>query len=119
MKTNKDFQAVADLVEAAPLSADCKRTLRWCLDQLPKLYAQFVESHDVHFSDKIARLEQGVLKELGKETKAEPKVGKVTDAILDRLKALHAQHGLQSLDPRPAKPKPTKASKASKPKKVG
>lgn len=86
------------------MSDGVKRTLTWCLGQLPALYDKFSENHDVFFSEKIAGLEKSVFRELGKGKK-NTDAQKLSDDVLAGLKAIHEKHGLQSLDPRPAKPK--------------
>lgn len=103
MNTSDDFRPVLDLVEASPMSDGVKRTLTWCLGQLPPLYDKFAENHDVFFSEKIAGLEKSVFRELGKGKK-NTDTQKLSDDVLAGLKAIHEKHGLQSLDPRPAKP---------------
>lgn len=93
--TNK-LTEIAKLVKAAHISAASERTVLWCIEQLPALYANFSQTYETRFSEKIARLEQGILGEL---TDAE----RLTALVRGRLRALHECHGLQSLDPKPSK----------------
>jgi hypothetical protein len=101
MNTIANFRPIVDLVGNSPISDGGKQTISWCLGQLPALYGKFGENHDIYYSDRIAHLEQGLLKELRADASAE----KLTKNVLAKLKVLHAKHGLQSLDPRPVKSK--------------
>lgn len=103
MNTSDDFRPLLELVAAASINDGAKRTLSWCLGQLPTLYEKFGETHDIYFSDKIAHLEDGVLKELRKDKK-NAELHQLSEDVLAGLKAIHEKHGLQSLDPKPAKP---------------
>src|SRR4051794_33900799 len=83
-------------VQTANLVADAKHTALWCLDQLPKLYADFCQNHDARFSERILRLAQGLMKRLAeKETGVD--AGRMSDAIVGHLGDLHERLGLAPL----------------------
>jgi hypothetical protein len=83
------------LVKRAKLVADTEHSVLWCLDQLPKLYAEFCRTYESRFVDAILRLAQGVLKKL-----AEASLGtavRVGEALVALLGGLHERLGLAPL----------------------
>ena len=56
-----EFVNLANLVKAAKIPDETGRTLLWCIEQLPPLYVQLCETYETRFSEKIVRLEQGML----------------------------------------------------------
>ena len=54
---------LADAVRAAALPSGRKHTARWCMGQLPALYAQLRQTSESRYSEAISRLVQGVLKD--------------------------------------------------------
>src|SRR5438046_3998467 len=93
----QEFEALGNLVEASAISEEVKRTLVWCLKQLPELYDQLCQTYDIRFSDKIIHLEQGMLSELGKATKGQPAVRQLVDDLTEHLRLIHESHGLPPL----------------------
>lgn len=93
----QEFEALGNLVEAAGVADEVKRTLLWCLQQLPELYDQLCQTYDIRFSDKILHLEQGILGELGKAAKGPSTNRQLIDDITAQLRLIHEQHGLPPL----------------------
>ncbi|HKI30349.1 MAG TPA: hypothetical protein VKA46_00560 [Gemmataceae bacterium] len=94
------------LVKRAKLVADAEHSVLWCLDQLPKLYADFCRTDESRFGDAILRLASAVLKKLA-ETSLGTGAGRVGDALVAQLGRLHERLGLAPLALKPA---PTTAS---------
>jgi hypothetical protein len=88
------------LVQSAGLVADAKHTALWCLDQLPKLYADFCGTHESRFAGAILRLARAILKRLAEEDSGED-AGRVGDALVAQLGGLHERLGLTTLALRP------------------
>ena len=84
------------LVKRSKLVADTEHTVLWCLDQLPKLYAEFCRTYESRIGDAILRLAQGVLKKLA-EAGQGTGAGRVGDALVARLGELHERLGLAPL----------------------
>jgi hypothetical protein len=84
------------LVQTADLVADAKHTVLWCLDQLPKLYADLFRTDESRFADAILRLARAVLKRLGESGSGED-AGRVGDALVAQLGGLHERLGLAPL----------------------
>jgi hypothetical protein len=84
------------LVKRAKLVADTEHAVLWCLDQLPKLYAEFCRTYEIRFREAILRLAQGVLKTLA-ETSVGTGAGRVSDALVAQLGGLHERLGLAPL----------------------
>jgi hypothetical protein len=84
------------LIQAANLAADAKHSALWCVDQLPKLYADFGRTNESRFGDAICRLSQGVLKCLA-EHGAGDDAGRVGEALVAQLGGLHERLGLVPL----------------------
>jgi hypothetical protein len=89
------------LINTANLAADAKHTALWCVDQLPKLYADFGKTNERRFGDAIRHLSQGVLKRMG-EDGAGADAGRVGDALVAQLGGLHQRLGLAPLFLKPA-----------------
>jgi hypothetical protein len=102
-----ELAALSTLVKRARLAPDAKHTALWCLGQLPKLYADFCRTHESRFGDAISRLAQAVLKNLAGQG-----TGRVGDAFLAQLAALHERLGLA-----PLALKPTAAPRSGRKKK--
>jgi hypothetical protein len=83
-------------VVRAKLVADTEHSVLWCLDQLPKLYAEFCRTYESRFGDSILRLAQGVLKNLA-ETSLGTGAARVGDALVVQLGSLHERLGLAPL----------------------
>lgn len=106
-----EFVIIAELVNSASLVEEAKRTLLWCIEPLPNLYHQFCQTNEIHFGEKIQRLEQAMLGELAKAAKGSPEATTLAGVIRERLRTLHERHGLTGLDPKPtpaAKPRTKK-----------
>jgi hypothetical protein len=91
-----ELTALRTLVKRSKLVAETQHTILWCLDQLPKLYAEFCRTYDVRFGDEILRLARGVLKTLA-GTGPVTAAGRVGDALVAQLGGLHARLGLAPL----------------------
>jgi hypothetical protein len=105
--------ALGSEVRAAATPDGGKHTAWWCLGQLPTLYAKFHQTSDTRHGAEIARLVQGVLKELATSKSAGPERQELTARITDRLRHLHEQFGLPRLElksPGASLPRPRKAS---------
>jgi hypothetical protein len=91
-----EITSLRTLVKRAKLVADAEHTVLWCLDQLPKLYADFCRTCDIRFGDVILRLAQGVLKKLA-ETGLGTGAARLGDALVAQLGGLHERLGLAPL----------------------
>jgi hypothetical protein len=107
-----ELATLRTLIQAANLAADAKHTALWCVDQLPKLYADFGRTNESRFGDAIRHLSQGVLKRMG-EAGAGADAGRVGDALVAQLGGLHQRLGLAPLPLRAATAAPKKRSKKS------
>jgi hypothetical protein len=63
---NPELEAVAQVVQSAPLAEQARHAVTWCLGQLPTLYRQLDESHDTRYRTKILDLQRNVVRLLGK-----------------------------------------------------
>jgi hypothetical protein len=93
----QEFEALSKLVEVSAVPDEVKRTLLWCLQQLPELYDQLGQTYDIRFSDKIIHLEQGILGELGKAAKGQSAGHQLVEEISEQLRFIHEQNGLPPL----------------------
>jgi hypothetical protein len=91
-----ELAKLRSLVKRAKLVADTEHSVLWCLDQLPKLYAEFCRTDESRFIDAILRLTQGVLMKLA-ETSLGTGAGRVGDALVVQLGGLHERLGLAPL----------------------
>jgi hypothetical protein len=96
-----ELVALRRLTQKARLTEEVRHTALWCLDQLPKLYADFRGTDESRFADAILRLARAVLKRLA-ETGSGEDAGRVAKAVVARLGALHERLGLAPLALRPA-----------------
>jgi hypothetical protein len=96
-----EITALRTLIQAANLSPDAKHTALWCVDQLPKLYADFGRTNESRFGDAIRRLSQGLLKRMG-EAGSGADAGRVGDALVAQLDGLHQRLGFAPLPLRPS-----------------
>jgi hypothetical protein len=87
---------VRDIVNGATLSESARHTAGWCLDRLPGLYREFLQSFDQRYSDEIRRLVQGLLKNVGKEPLAR--------SIAEQFRSMHESLGLPNLELTPGTP---------------
>jgi hypothetical protein len=95
-----EITALRTLIETASLTPDAKHTALWCVDQLPRLYADFERTNERRFGDAIRHLSQGVLKRMG-EAGAGADAGRVGDALVAQLGGLHQRLGLAPLHFKP------------------
>jgi hypothetical protein len=84
------------LIQRANIVADAKHSVLWCLDQLPKLYADFCRTNESRFGDAILRLASAVLNKLA-ETTLGTGAGRLGDAVVAKLGRLHERLGLAPL----------------------
>jgi hypothetical protein len=86
-----ELAAILDEVRDAAIPDACKNTVAWCVQELPALYSGLCDTQESRYADEIARLAQGLLKELaggGKEAR------KLAEDVACRLRALHERFGL-------------------------
>jgi hypothetical protein len=88
------------LIQKADLAADVKHTALWGLDQLSKMYADLVRTYESRFADAILRLAQGLLQRLA-EKEAGEDAGRVGNALVSQLDALHQRQGFAPLRLKP------------------
>ena len=105
--------AVGNDVSAAALPKDCKRTVAWCIEKLPGLYAGFHQTSESRYIEEISRFVRAVLKELATNKKAGPGVHKLAASITDRLRLLHEQFGLPRLNLKSLTAPPPRSRKVS------
>jgi hypothetical protein len=91
-----EITALRTLIQAANLSPDAKHTALWCVDQLPRLYAEFESTNESRFGDAIRRLSQAVLKGMGEAGAGEDAAG-VGAALVAQLDGLHRRLGFAPL----------------------
>ncbi len=89
--------AVASKIQSAAISPECKQTMTWCFQQLPKLYAKFQQTNENRYGEEISRLVRGMLKELGDGSTASSEARGLAVTITNRLRLLHEQVGLPAL----------------------
>src|SRR5262245_29103850 len=107
-----ELAAIESLLEAADLPEVPRRTVAWCLKQLPELYRELARTYESRFADRILSLTQGLLKALAEWAETSPQGQPLAEGVAAHLRALHARVGFPGLDPRPkAPPKPKAASK--------
>jgi hypothetical protein len=91
-----ELATLRSLAQTANLDAEVKHAVLWGLDQLSQLYADFVRTDESRFVDAILRLARGLLKRLA-EQEAGKDAGRVGDALVAQLGALHQRHGFAPL----------------------
>jgi hypothetical protein len=96
-----ELVALRKLIQRARLSEEVRHAALWCLDQLPKLYADFRGTNESRFGDAILRLARAVLKRLAEKGSGEGAT-RVAEAVVAQLGALHERLGLAPLALRPA-----------------
>ena len=101
-----ELETVRGLVRAAAIADDAQRTVTWCLDRLPGVYADFRRDYNTRHSDEIQRLVDAVF------MCVVDAVG-VKDAITAQLCAMHERLGLPSLRFASPKPPDTRKRKAA------
>ena len=96
-----ELVALRTQVQNARLAEEARHTALWCLDQLPRLYADFFRTYESRLADAILRLARAVLKRLAEEGSGEDAVG-LTEVLVSQLGGLHQRLGLAPLVLRPA-----------------
>jgi hypothetical protein len=91
------FAALRKEVRAAAIPEDGKHTALWCIEQLPRLYAQFRQTSETRYSQEISRLLQAVLNGLVASKPVCPKAEQLAASISDRLRLLHDEFGIPAL----------------------
>jgi hypothetical protein len=91
-----ELSKLRSLVAGAVLGPEAKHTALWCLDELPKLYAQLFRTDESRFWDAIGRMGQAVLKRMGEEGAGDD-AGKVSDAVVRGLGGMHRRLGIAPL----------------------
>ncbi len=84
------------LVARAALTDEARHSALWCLDQLPKLYAEFRRTDESRFYDAISKLAGAVLKRLG-EAGAGDDAAKAGEAVVRRLDGMHRRLAIAPL----------------------
>ena len=95
-----ELVALRTQVQNARLAEEARHTALWCLDQLPRLYADFFRTYESRLADAILRLARAVLKRLAEEGSGEDAVG-LTEVLVSQLGGLHQRLGLAPLVLRP------------------
>ncbi|MBY0525340.1 MAG: hypothetical protein K2R98_18175 [Gemmataceae bacterium] len=108
-----DISEIADVVSAANIPEEQKRTAAWCIKQLPELYEQFCRTYESRYGNEIVRLEQGVLSEVSGKSPPGADGQQLLDAVTVRFKALHERLGLPLLNPKQAPRVPARKSRRS------
>jgi hypothetical protein len=90
--------ALADEVRAAAIPSDSKRTVLWCLEPLPTLYAKFRQTSESRYGHEVTRLVQAAFKELLQSEPISPKAQQLAARIACHLRLLHEQLGLPELN---------------------
>jgi hypothetical protein len=83
-----ELQAVRAIVEAASLPESVRHTAAWCLDKLPPLYREFLNTFDQRHGDEIRRHVQAMLHQLD---------ARLAEAVAGRFRAMHERLGLPAL----------------------
>jgi hypothetical protein len=91
-----EIAKLRSLVTSATLDPEAKHSALWCLDQLPKLYAELRRTNESRYWDAIGKMGQAVLKRMGEEGAGDD-AGKVSDAVILRLDAMHRRLGIARL----------------------
>jgi hypothetical protein len=91
-----ELSKLRSLVAGAVLGPEAKHTALWCLDELPKLYAQLFRTDESRFWDAIGRMSQAVLKRMGEEGAGDD-AGKVSEAVVRGLGRMHRRLGIAPL----------------------
>ena len=92
------LEALADEVRAAAIPSDSKRTVLWCLEPLPTLYAKFRQTNESRYGQEITRLVQGAFKELLQSEPISLEAEQLAAGIACRLRLLYEQLGLPELN---------------------
>jgi hypothetical protein len=90
-----ELTSLRKAVARASLTPEVMHTTLYCLDQLPKLYADLGRTNESRFADTIAALSQAVVKRLGEESTVA--AGRVAEALVAKLDELHERVGLAPL----------------------
>ena len=96
------FQELEDAVQPTTIPADRKEVIAGSIKRLAALYTQFRQTNESRYFDEIARVVQGVLKDL----EACPQAQKLDAAFRQKLWHLHEELGLPRLALKPASPPP-------------
>jgi hypothetical protein len=94
------------LVAGADLTPEAKHSALWCLDGLPKLYVELRRTDESRYWDAISKMGQAVLMRMGQEGAGDD-AGKVSDAVIHRLKAMHRRLGIAPLPLKTGGPRPS------------
>jgi len=103
------------LVAGAALAPEAKHSALWCLDALPKLYAELSRTDESRYWDAIGKMGQAVLKRM--EEGAGDDASKVSEAVVRCLGGMHRRLGIAPLPLKtklavPARVRRPKVSKA-------
>jgi hypothetical protein len=91
-----ELSTLRNLTQKAHLTGEVRHAVLWCLDQLPKLYADFRGTCESRFGDAILRLARAVLKRQA-EKGSGGGASRVAEAVVAQLAALHERLGLAPL----------------------
>jgi hypothetical protein len=91
-----ELVALRTLLQKARLADEVRHAALWCLDQLPKLYADFCRTYESRFGDEILRLVRAILKRVAEGGPGED-AARVAHAFVTKLTGLHVRLGLPPL----------------------
>jgi hypothetical protein len=104
----QELNALHELALSAELTPAARQVTLHCTGRLPKLYDGFATTNESRFGDEVTALARTVLKRLG-----EPDAGRVADAVVAHLGALHERLGLAPVRYQaPAAARPVKRKRA-------
>jgi hypothetical protein len=105
------FEELEEALRATAVPAERREVIAGSVRRLPALYAKFRETNDSRHGEEIARLVQGVLKDL----EACPQARDLDAAFREKLRLLHEELGVPALALKPA-PRPPASGKRRKKK---
>ena len=106
-----ELEAVGNGALTAGISDECKRTVPWCIEGLPDLYAKFRQTSEHRYIEEITRFVQGMLKELATGKKAGPGAHQLALHIMERFQLLHEDFGFPRLNLKPLGVPPPRSRK--------
>jgi hypothetical protein len=92
------FQELEEALRVTAVPADRREVIAGSVRRLPALYARFRETNESRHGEEIARLVQGILKDL----EACPQARELDAAFREKLRLLHEELGVPPLALKPA-----------------
>jgi hypothetical protein len=96
LKNLTELTKLRTLVVAATLTDEAKHTVLWCLDQLPKLYADYFLTYESRYPEAITKLGQAIIKRM-KEPGAGEGAEKIPLAVFSQLGKMHRRLAMAPL----------------------